>query len=188
MLLSPHKITQTREHALNNLLGVSSACLDASQRMSELFAERSRASLGRSSRHIEQISSGNYDPLADAIRFLGQGSTDSSQFFEQFFEILGNTHKAMIEAAEAQIHVFDEIVLASISRLSNFSPRESEMTFAAMRSTLEGAERTLHGMSNAAIQTVELAEQEIHQLSDSLADKGKTTSKTPTKSRKKTEE
>ena len=39
MLLSPHKITQTREHALNNLLGVSSACRDASQRMSELFAE-----------------------------------------------------------------------------------------------------------------------------------------------------
>ena len=57
-----------------------------------------------------------------------------------------------------------------------------------MRSSLEGAERTLHGMSNVAIQTVELAEQEIHQLSDSLADKSKTTTKTPIKSRKKAEE
>jgi hypothetical protein len=57
-----------------------------------------------------------------------------------------------------------------------------------MRSSLEGAERTLHGMSNVAIQTVELAEQEIHQLSDSLANKSKTTKKTPIKSRKKAEE
>ncbi len=53
-----------------------------------------------------------------------------------------------------------------------------------MRSSLEGAERTLHGMSNVAIQTVELAEQEIHQL----ADKSKTTKKIPIKSRKKAEE
>ena len=94
----------------------------------------------------------------------------------------------MIEAAEAQVRVFDEIVLASIARVSNFSPRESEMAFDAMRSTLESAEHTLHGLSNAAIQTVELAEQEIHQLSDSLAEKSKSSSKTPTKSRKKAEE
>lgn len=188
MLLSPHKIAQTREHALNNLLGVSFACLDASERLSQLLAEQSRASLGRSSRHIEQISSGHYDPLADAVRLLDQGSAESSQFIQQFFEILGHTHQAMIEASETQIHVFDEMVMASISRLSHFSPRETEMAFDAMRSTLESAERTLHDMSSAAIQHVELAGQEIHQLSDSLADKGKTNSKTPTKSRKKAEE
>lgn len=188
MLLSPHQIAQSREHALNNLLGVSSACLDASQRMSDLLAVGSRANISRSSRHMEVLSNGEFDLLAESIRLMWNDKTESSQFIEQFFEILGNTHKALIEAAEAQVRVFDEIVLASISRVSNFSPRETEIAFDAMRSSLEGAERTLHGMSNVAIQTVELAEQEIHQLSDSLANKSKTTKKTPIKSRKKAEE
>ena len=188
MLLSSHKIAQTQEHALSNLLGVSSACLDAGQRMNELLAAESRASLNRSSQHLSQISAGNFDPLVETIRVLGQGSSDSSPFIEQFFEILGSAHKAMIAAAAAQVRVFDEIVFASLSRVSNFSPRETEMVFDAMRSTLEGAERTLNDMSNAAIQTVELAELEIHQLSDSLAEKNKTASKSPTKSRKKATE
>ena len=188
MLLSAHEIAQTRVHAMNNLLGMSSACIEASQRMTTLFTESSRSNLARRSRHIDVISSGKFDPLADSIRMVLNDKTESSQFFEQFFEILGNTHKALIEAAEAQVRVFDEIVLASIARVSNFSPRETEMAFDAMRTTLEGAEHTLHGLSSAAIQTVELAEQEIHQLSDSLAEKSKSRSKTPTKSRKKAEE
>lgn len=187
MLLSPHKIARTREQVLNNLLGVSSACLDASQCMSDLLAAGGRTYLNRSNRHLEVISSGKFDPLADSIRLMWNDRTESSQFIEQFFNILGNTHKAMIEAAEAQVHVFDEIVMLSISRVSNFSPRETEIAFAAMQSSLEGAERALHGMSSVAIQTVELAEQELHQLSDSLADESKTTSNKPIKSRKKAE-
>lgn len=185
MLLSPHQIAQTREHALNNLLGVSSACLDASQRMSELLIVSSRANLGRTSRHIEAMRTGEFDLLTDSISLMmSNDKSESTQFVDQLFEILGNTHKALIKAAEAQIRVFDEIVLASISRASNFSPRETEMAFNAMRSSLEGAEHTLHSMSSIAIQTVEIAEQEMHQFSDM----SKQTKKTPIKSRKKAAE
>lgn len=184
MLLSPHQIAQTREHALNNLLGVSSAYLDASQRMSELLIVSSRANLGRTSRHIEAMRTGEFDLLSGSISLISKEKSESSQFVDQLFEIFGNTHKALIMAAEAQIRVFDEIVLASISRVSNFSPRETELAFNAMRSSVEGAEHTLHGMSNVAIQTVELAEQEMHQLSDF----SNQTKKTPAKSRKKAAE
>lgn len=188
MLLSPHKIAQTREYALNNLLGLSSACLDAGQRMSELLGAGGRASLSRCQRHLKAVSSGEFDPLADSIRLMWHERTESSHFLEQFLEVLGSTHKAMIEAAEAQVRVFDEIVLASIARVSDFSPRETELAFDAMRSSLEGAERTLLSMGNVAIQTVELAEQEIHQLSDNLADKSNNSSKSPSRSRKTAKE
>jgi hypothetical protein len=188
MFMSSYKLMQTRELALNNLHGISLACLDASQRMSDLFSARSRAGLKHRSRQMEVINGVDFDPLADTIRLMSNDEkTESSQFVEQYFQILGDTHKAMIEAAEAQVRIFDEVILANISRISNFSPRETEVAFDAMRTTLEDAERTLHNMSTVAIQTVGFAEQEIHQLSDSLADSSKKPSKTPIKSRKKAE-
>ncbi len=184
MLLSPHQIAQTREHALNNLLGVSTVCLDASQRLSELLFVSSRASLGRTSRYIEVMETGEFDLLTDSINLMSNEKSESGQFVDQLFEILGNTHKALIQAAETQIRVFDEIVLASISRVSNFSPRETELAFNAMRSSLQGAEHTLHDMSSVAIQSVELAGKEMHQLSEM----SQQTKKTPLKSRKKAAE
>ena len=185
MFMSSYKSMQTRELALKNLHGMSLACLDASQRMSELFSARSRAGLQHHSQQMEVIHRVGFDPLADTIHLIWDDKAESGRFVDEFFEILGNTHKAMIEAAEAQVRIFDEIVLANLSRISNFSPRETEVAFDAMRTTLEDAEHTLHNMGSVAIQTVEFAEQEIHQLSDSLADKSKETIKTPVKSRKK---
>jgi hypothetical protein len=187
MFMSSYKLMQTRELALNNLHGISLACLDASQRMSDLFSARSRAGLKHRSRQMEVINGVDFDPLADTISLIWSDKTESSQFVEQYFQILGDTHKAMIEAAEAQVRIFDEVVLANISRVSNFSPRETEVAFDAMRSTLKDAERTLHNMGSAAIQTVEFTEQEIHLLADSLADTSKKPGKTPIKSRKKAE-
>ena len=44
-----------------------------------------------------------------------------------------------------------------------------------MRTTLESAERTLHGMSAAAIETVDLAENEVHEISATLTEDSATT-------------
>jgi hypothetical protein len=188
MFMSSYKIMQTRELALNNLHGISLACLDARRRMSELFSARSRAGLKSHSRQMEVINGVGFDSLADTIRLMSNDKTESSQFVEQYFQILSDTHKAMIEAAEAQVRIFDEVILANISRVSKFSPRETEVAFDAMRTTLEDAERTLHNMGNAAIQTVDLAGQEIHQLTDSFSDSGQKPIRAASKSRKKAEE
>jgi len=187
MFLSPQQIAQTREHALNNLLVLSTACIDAGQRMNELFADGSRQTVIQGGRHLEVIGRGELSPLAESHRTLWEDNSQTTRFIDAIYEILGATHKALIEAAEKQIKVFDEIVFASIERTSNFSPRETEITLGALRSTLESAERTLHEMSSVAIQTVELAEQEIHQVSESLADKSKNSSKVENKRRKKAE-
>ena len=88
----------------------------------------------------------------------------ASKLLDSAFEILGETHKAMIRTAEVQVRVFDEMVFASIQHAEKSSPWEAEIALQAMRTTLETAEHTLHGVSAAAIETVELAEQESHQL------------------------
>ena len=43
------------------------------------------------------------------------------------------------------------------------------------RTTLETAERTLHGMSAAAFETVDLAENEVHQIAENLTENKQTT-------------
>lgn len=106
-------------------------------------------------------------------RDFWQENTLSPKLIDQVYEIIADTHKAMIEAAEAQIQVFDDILFASLERASRFSPWEAEIGFNAMRSTLQSAKQTLHTMSTASIQTLSLSEQEMHQVAEILAEKPK---------------
>lgn len=179
MFATPHQITQSREHALINMLGLSTAWINANQRLSALLAEVGRQRLEHGNQHLEVLSRGEFDALTK----LWLDHAPATQFIEQIYGIVSDTHKAMIEAAEAQVRAFDEIVFASIERARNFSPWEADIAWGAMRSTLESAEHTLHDMSAAAIQTVELAEQEIHQVSESLAEKTKTSSTRKTRTK-----
>lgn len=183
MFATAHQIAQSREHALINMLGLSTAWINANQRLSTLLAEVARQRLDHGSQHLEVLSRGEFDVLPK----LWLDQAPATQFIEQIYRIVSDTHKAMIEAAEAQVRVFDQIVFASIERARNFSPGEAEIAWGAMRSTLESAEHTLHGMRTAASQTVELAKQEIHQVSESLAEKTKTSSTSTKKTRTKAE-
>jgi len=179
MFVTRHQIAQTRDSALLNLLGLSSVCIDASQRMSDLMAEASRKRLDHGSQHLDVLMRGEFDSIAAVGKSYLLDQVQATQFVDQIYEIVSNTHKAMIETAEAQIRIFDEIVFAGIDRAKNFSPWEAEIALGAMRSTLVSAESTLRGMSTAAIQTVELAEQEVRQFSESFAEKPQVSSNTP---------
>lgn len=164
MFVTRHQLAQSREHALINLLDISTTYLNASQRMSDLMAETSR-------QRLDKLSQAEFSSPTEAGKIFWPDQAQTTQFINEIYEIASDTHKAMIESTEAQIRVFDEIVFASIERAKNFSPWETEIAFGAMRSTLENAEQGLHDISTAAIQTVELADQEIHQVSAELAEK-----------------
>jgi hypothetical protein len=168
----PHDhFNQAHQHTLNNWLGLSTACLDAGQRISSLLATASRESLLDTGRHIARFTKGEFDGLANlpAALWLNH-SARSIKLLDEAFATLGETHKFLIQSAEAQVAAFDEIVFGTIDRSAKYSPWEIEIAFKAMHDTLESAEITLHQIGEAATQTVDLAEQEVHQISASLTE------------------
>ncbi len=176
MFLTPELAAQTRESTLNNLLGLSSTWFSASQRLTDLYSAASRDALHIGSKQVAQFGHGQLDSLTAFPASLWlESSARTTRLLDTAYEILGEAHKPLIQAAEAQVRTFDQIVFASINRAAKNSPWEGEIALSAMRSTLESAEQTLHGMSAAAIETVELAEKEAHQIAENLKENRPTT-------------
>lgn len=171
MFLSAQEIALSREHALSNFIGFSEACIEATRRLSELLSTSCREAIQHGSKHFALFGHGQLESMTQfpASAWLEQ-TARASRLLDSSLEILGETQKAMIRSAEAQVQVFDEMVFAVINRTSKTSPWEAAIALSAMRTTLEGAEQTLHSMSEAAIETVELAEYEAHQVVETLAE------------------
>lgn len=171
MFLSANEIAQSREHALNNFLGLSSIYFNASQRLAELLSASSREAIEYSSKQLSDIDFGETSATELQTAAWVDSAARASRLLEETLEIVGDTHQAMIRNAEAQICAFDEMAFASIRRASKTSPWEAELALSTMKSTLQSAEQTLHGMSDAAVETVKLAEQEAHLALENLAEK-----------------
>ena len=171
MFLSAHEIARSRDHALSNLLGLSDACLAAGQRFSELFSSTGREAIQHGSKHWSLFGHGQIESMTQFPTTLWlENSARSSRLLDSALEILSETQKAMIRNAEAQVRVVDEIVMATINRATKASPWEVEIGLRAVKSALETAETTLQGISAAAIETVDLAENEIHQIATSTTE------------------
>jgi hypothetical protein len=170
MFLSSHEIARSREHALNNLLDLSAACIDAGQRFSELISTNSREAVHHGSRHFTQAGHGQFETMTQFPTAVWlESAARTSRLLNGALTIVGETHKAMIRNAESQVRMLDEIVFATINRATKTSPWEAEFALHAMKTSLLGAEQTLHGISEAAIETVTLAENEIHQTTEIIA-------------------
>ena len=171
MYLSAKDIATSRDQTLNNLLGLSSNYLQANQRLVELMTSVSRDSVQHASRHWATLGHGHVESLVQFPAALWLDAlARSNQLLESASTILGETHKAMIRNAEAQVKVFDDIVFATIRHAEKSSPWEAEIVLNTLKTTLQGAEQTLHGMSTAAIESVDLAEKEVQQISQTLAE------------------
>ncbi len=169
MFLSAQQITQSRDQTLNNLLGLSSACFEASQRLSTLLTGASRDAMHHSSKTFAQYGHGQLDSMTHfPANFWLENSAHHSRLLDNAYEILGEAQKAFIQSSEAQVRVFDEIIFSSMRRAAKSSPWEGEITLNLMRSTLEAAEQSLHQVSAAAVESVDQAEQEVHQFRESL--------------------
>jgi hypothetical protein len=183
MFPTPRQTARTREQTLTNLHSFSMACLDSSQRICELLAEIGRNSLQRSSRNLDVYNPSKLGSLPEMTQTFWLENSVSPKLVDQVYEIVADTHKAMIEAAEAQIQLFDEIAFASIDQATHYSPWEAQIGFKAMRNTLQSAEQTLHNMSTASIQTLSLTKEEMHQVAEILTEMPKPTPRTRTKAK-----
>ncbi len=161
MFLSATEIAQSREHALRNFLGLSSASIEASQRLATLFSATGRQALEYNSQLLPNLDSSQIGSASALHAFAWVEILDRMRrMTEEALEIVGEAHKAMIRSAEAQVCVFDEIAFASIRRASKTSPWEAEQVLIAMKATLQSAEVALHEISTAAVESVEVLEQE----------------------------
>jgi len=177
MFLSAQQIADSRDHTLNNLLGLSAACLAASQRFSELFSAAGRDALHHGSKHLAHFGHGQLESMTQLPTTLWlEQSVRHSKLLDTAFGIYGEAQKTLLQTAEAQVRVFDEIVFATINRAAKSSPWEGEIALKALRSTLENAEKALHEINVAAIESVSQAEAEEQQVTESGTEK-----KTPRK-------
>ncbi|MGB4065274.1 MAG: hypothetical protein WBK19_15730 [Azonexus sp.] len=170
MFLSSHEIARSREHALNNLLDLSAACIDASQRFSELISTNSREAVHHGSRHLAQVGHGQLDTMTQFPTTIWlESAARASRMLDGTLEIVGEAHKAMIRNTESHVRMLDEMVFATINRATKTSPWEAEFVLHAMKASLQNAEQTMHDISEAAIETVTLAENELHQTTEVIA-------------------
>ena len=141
MYFPQNETAQAREHRLNNLLGISSACFEAGRRLSGLVAATGRDALHDGSKQFAQFSHGQIDSLVSlpAILWLNN-SARALKLLDATWETLGEAHRSLIQSAEAQVDAFDEIFFAAINQSAKNNPREIEIAHSAMRATLESAE------------------------------------------------
>lgn len=158
MYLSPNMVAATRSATLTNLMTLSTACVAASERFSSLLLRAGQ----------EAFAAGT-NP-ATASPWIGALPVQSTRMLEEAVTILGDAQTAVMQAAESQVQVFDRILFSTIDRAARTSPWEAEVALSALRNTLKSAEDTLHDMTDAAIQSVELAEKQLHQVTESLAE------------------
>lgn len=171
-----NEFSQPREQTLNNLLGMSSAWLGASQRLTDLLAAFGRDTLYLGSKQLTQFGHCQLDALSNFPTSLWlESSIRNTRLFDATYEILGEAQHSLIHSAEAQVRVFDEIVSASINQIANGSPREAQAGVTGERSMPDSAKHTLPNPSQPAMGTLETAQNEVHQISENLTESSPTT-------------
>lgn len=166
MFPTAQEIARSREHAVDNLLSFSHAWLDSAGKLCDALSGNSRDALSMSRERFADFGAGRLGPLLPDTVWSDQGS----RLLDTLGEIVAAHHRQVIEHAEAQIRVFDELVFAAIHRAGQTAPWESAVTLGTLRASLEGAERALRSMTETAQQTVDLAEHELHQLTVAAVD------------------
>jgi hypothetical protein len=170
MYLTPNEIREARYNSLQLFSAVSNSCLDAGNRLSELFIDNTRQALAWSGELFAKTNYGFGLDGAETLTALlpSHPLSNSSRVQNEFFGILDETYKLLVQAAEAQIRICDQLLYYAIEHGSRTSPWEGEMALNTLRATVQSAEMALHGMTDTAISSAEIAEQQVKQVAESL--------------------
>lgn len=169
MFLSAEEIASSRLQSASHALALAAACMQAGHRLHELFSAASRDAVQHGTRQMAHFGHGQFESLSQlpAILWL-ESSVRHSRLVDDACSIFGEAHKALIESAEAQVRIIDDAIFAGLRRASRLSPCEVAVTLQAWRTATESSEQTLPGVSEAASETIDLAEREVHQISAPL--------------------
>lgn len=165
MFLSAQEIAASREQALGNLLALSSHYLATSQRACQIATGAGREGIEHVSRRWSQLAHGQLDALIQFPATLWLDALPrAGELLDQSLQLLGEAHKAWLQGSEAQVRIVDGIVFAYLRRAGRSSPWEAVIVLDALRSTLNGAEQTLHEINTAAIEQVDRVGEEMQQV------------------------
>jgi len=175
-MLSSDVAAGARDKALNSLFDLSATWFDAGQRLTGLYASASREAVHQGSRQLAGFGHGQIDSLTQfpAALWLEAGAR-TARLFDASLAVAGETHRALLQAAEAQVRLFDEVASSLAGRSTLGTPWESRFALAALRTTLQTAERTMHGMGAASTESLAMAGAEAHQISEKLKENALTT-------------
>lgn len=159
MYLTADEIAESRDKALNHLLRLTESCFDAGHRLTELFASLGRETIHHGSWHCALFGHGQIDSLTQFPATLWlENTARASRVINGTLVVLGETQKALIRNTEAQVREFDRLAMSTIARARRSSPWEGEIVLRAIKASLETAESGLHGISAAAIDSLDIAE------------------------------
>lgn len=162
MLLSSQELSLTREHAMNNMLALSVACIESSRQLSSALASAGRSGAEQGRQRWAQLDSTPPEAAAQLpAAFWLDGLVGAGQLLDEALMIFGETQKAVIRSAEVQVRIFDAMAVAAIERLRKTTPWEVEPALDAIRQSLESVEQTVHELSTTAIQTVDRLEGDL---------------------------
>ena len=165
-----------REKALNSLFDLSATWFDASQRLTGIYASAGRETVHQASRQLAGFGHGQVDSLTHfpAALWLEAGAR-SARLFDASLVVVAESHRALLQASETQIRLFDEVVSSLAGQAMLGTPWESRVALSALRTTLETAERTMHGMGSATAESLAMAEAGAHRISEQLKENASTT-------------
>lgn len=156
MYLTAHDIAQGRAQTLDNLFALADNCLNAGQRLAELFAANARHQLDAAAARWAEA-----DPARpEALGELPTGAwiahcERSGDLIENAIAVIGETHKAWLRSAETQIHIIDQSLLAGARHASRNGPWESQVALATLREQVASAENILHDANETLIERIE---------------------------------
>jgi len=127
MLLTAEQIAQARDHTLANLTALSSAWSEASQRFSSLLTSASQDAVHQGSKHAALFAHSQLESITHFPTTVWlENSGWQNRLLDHSRAIFGETHKALIQGAEAQIRVVDGLVFSSLNCLAKNRPSEDE--------------------------------------------------------------
>lgn len=155
MYVFAREIADTRDHTLRNLLTASTACVEAGERLAQLFARTSRDTIAQTGRQWAQWLGAETVAPADFWRV--QLPADPARLYDETLGIFNDAYAAMAEAAQSQVHACDQLLVGAIDRAARTAPWEGEIALAMMRNTVQGVESSLDKLSGAIARTSEAA-------------------------------
>lgn len=159
----------------NNLQTVLHAGTQMSALMTEIFEE----SLRNSGHLFATSSTTSGDEAFQVPANIWQAQLRQSvRWTERYHHILAEIQRSLISHGNSHIDELDTVMGRSFAHAENHLPGEAIPAVAAVRSSLKEAESAVLLMNAITSQTVDMSEQEVHAISELLADQKDVTQKT----------
>lgn len=144
---------------MNNALSLSVAWVEAGRQLTSAMSSAGRSGVEQGGKQWLQFGALSPDTALQlpALWWLDNWAR-GAKLFDEALVIVGEVQKAAIRSTDFQVRIIDASAVAAIERARKSSPRETELALDTMKESLLSAEKALHELSEAAIESVDSLE------------------------------